>query len=216
MFKELKKRIITSIVLLALLLIMIIDNFFQVYILIICGIYALLEFFEINSIIHKKSNIKNFIFNCMFISYIFSFCVIFVILSFYFHFKILIFLILLTCIFSDIGGFIFGKIFKGPKLTKISPQKTISGSLGSFLFSIIFLNFAFFYLTNNFDPYLLIVGLLTSLGCQIGDLFFSFLKRKSLIKDTGNYLPGHGGVLDRIDGMLVGIPVGLLTLIIVY
>ena len=216
MLKGLKKRIFTSIFLLILLSIMFIDNFFQLYILIICGVFALLEFFKMNLIIFKKNKIKYLIFNCIFVLYIFLFCTIFTILSFHFHFKILIFLILLTCVFSDIGGFIFGKIFKGPKLTKISPQKTISGSLGSFLFSIIFLYSAIFYLTKNMEPNILIVGLLTSLGCQIGDLFFSFLKRKSFIKDTGNYLPGHGGVLDRIDGMLLGIPIGLLALTIIY
>ena len=73
-----------------------------------------------------------------------------------------------------------------------------------------------YYLTKNFDPYILIIGIITSIGCQIGDLFFSFLKRKSSLKDTGNFLPGHGGVLDRIDGILVGMPIGFLTLLIIY
>tara|TARA_X000001036_G_C20358944_1_gene675713 strand:+ start:223 stop:453 length:231 start_codon:yes stop_codon:yes gene_type:complete len=73
-----------------------------------------------------------------------------------------------------------------------------------------------YYLTKNFEPYIILVGIVTSVSCQIGDLFFSLLKRKSLLKDTGNFLPGHGGILDRIDGMLFGIPVGFLSLLIIY
>ena len=216
MLKNLKKRIITSLALFILLFIMLINNFIQAYVLIIIGVLALLEFFKISSIIFKKNKIKYFISNILFIFYIFSFCSIFIVFSSYFHLKILFFIILLTCVASDVGGFIFGKIFKGPKLTKISPQKTISGSLGSFLFSIIFLYTLIFYLSKNFDTYILIVGFATSLGCQIGDLFFSFLKRKSFLKNTGNHLPGHGGILDRIDGILLGIPTGLLTLLIFF
>ena len=99
--------------------------------------------------------------------------------SFFFsHLKILIFIILLTCIASDIGGYIFGKLLKGPKLTKISPQKTISGSLGSVILSIIILSYLIFYFTNNFEIKMFIVGLLTSISCQLGDLFFSLLKEK--------------------------------------
>ena len=73
-----------------------------------------------------------------------------------------------------------------------------------------------YYLTKDFEPYIVIIGLITSISCQIGDLFFSFLKRKSSLKDTGNFLPGHGGVLDRIDGILIGMPIGFLTLLIIY
>ena len=137
-------------------------------------------------------------------------------LSSYFHLKILIFLLLFTCVASDIGGFVTGKILKGPKLTKISPNKTISGSIGSLLFAIVFITLIISYLTNSFQIYSLFIGLITSIGCQVGDLFFSFLKRKSLLKDTGNILPGHGGVLDRIDGMLLGIPLGFVTSLLIY
>ena len=84
------------------------------------------------------------------------------------------------------------------------------------ILNIIFAIILVFFLTKSFDPYVIIIGFITSLGCQIGDLFFSLLKRKSSLKDTGNFLPGHGGVLDRIDGMLIGIPVGFLSLLIIY
>ena len=121
---------------------------------------------------------------------------------------------MITCIASDIGGFIFGKFFKGPKLTKISPNKTISGAIGSIIFSIFILSFIIKLLTVSFNPQIFVVGLLTSIGCQLGDLFVSFLKRKSSLKDTGKILPGHGGILDRIDGILLGLPVGFALLVI--
>ena len=133
------------------------------------------------------------------------------------HFKIILFMILLICISSDIGGILFGKIFKGPRLVKISPNKTISGSIGSFslsiLMSIILLNYIFnTEIINN-----ILLGFFVSLSVQLGDLFFSYLKRKSFLKNTGNILPGHGGILDRIDGILLGIPVGLIyVLVLVY
>tara|TARA_X000001036_G_C19996363_1_gene528481 strand:- start:59 stop:418 length:360 start_codon:yes stop_codon:yes gene_type:complete len=117
---------------------------------------------------------------------------------------------------SDIGGFVVGKMLKGKKLTKLSPNKTITGAIGSLIFSIIFLSLSIYYLTNNFGIYFSIIGCLTSIACQIGDLFFSFLKRKSFIKDTGSFLPGHGGALDRIDGILLGVPVGFLALLMIY
>ena len=109
---------------------------------------------------------------------------------------------------SDIGGYILGKAIGGKKLTKISPNKTISGSLGSFCFSI--LPLLLFY---NFDPskysysasnFLLCLEI--SLVCQLGDLLISYLKRKAKVKDTGRILPGHGGILDRVDGIIIAIP----------
>ena len=58
--------------------------------------------------------------------------------------------------------------------------------------------------------------MITSISCQLGDLFFSYLKRKAKVKDSGNFLPGHGGVLDRLDGILLGIPFGFLTLTLIF
>ena len=122
-------------------------------------------------------------------------------------------LVIITCIATDIGGYIFGKIFKGPKLTKISPRKTYAGMFGGFFLSIIFANQ---FLNNlNFleqgndvemSSKLFIFVLLISLVSQIGDITISFFKRKSKIKNTGKIIPGHGGLLDRIDGMIFAFP----------
>ena len=216
MSKNFQKRIYTSIFLFLLLFLMIVDSHITTFFLMLIGIFSVLEFFTIILKIFEKNKIKQFISSIIFIIYIFSFCTCFLILSSFLHLKILIFIVLLTCVVSDIGGFIFGKIFKGPKLTKISPNKTISGALGSLIFSSLFILMLTYYLTKSFDLYIIIVGCIISISCQIGDLFFSFLKRKSLLKDTGNFLPGHGGILDRIDGILLGIPLGFLALLTIY
>tara|TARA_E500000178_G_C16759591_1_gene634139 strand:+ start:118 stop:702 length:585 start_codon:yes stop_codon:yes gene_type:complete len=185
-------------------------------VLMILGTFSLLEFFNISLKIFKKKRLKQLLSNLIFTIYIFSFCSYFFALSFFLHLKIILFVILITCVASDIGGFVFGKIFKGPKLTKVSPNKTISGSIGSILFSSSVISLSIYFVTESFDPYILIIGILVSISCQIGDLFFSFLKRKSSIKDSGNFLPGHGGVLDRVDGLLLGIPIGFLILLLFY
>ena len=133
----------------------------------------------------------------------------------YFNLKMYLLYSVLVSIMSDIGGLVFGKIFKGKKLTKISPNKTISGSIGSFIFSILLI--PFFY-KSQIDQNLLNIFLITiiiSLTSQLGDLFISFLKRKAKVKDTSDLLPGHGGVLDRIDGIIFAIPLGLYLFIVV-
>ena len=128
--------------------------------------------------------------------------------------KIIFSIVLFSCIFSDIGGFLFGKIFKGPKLTKISPKKTISGALGSFVMCSIFTISSFYFLIKKFDLTILLIAIIISTSCQLGDLFFSYLKRKARVKDTGNFLPGHGGVLDRLDGIFLGVPIGLILILL--
>lgn len=213
--RNFKKRILTSTILFTLLFLMVINNYFLSYILLVAAVLSILEFFKMNKII-QKNNIKEFILNLIFIFYIFTFCTFFLIFSFYLHLKILIFIILLVCVASDIGGFAFGKLFKGPKLTKISPKKTITGAIGSIILSSILALFLIYFVTKNIEPLAIIIGSITSAGCQLGDLFFSYLKRKSFVKDTGNTLPGHGGILDRIDGILLGLPLGFLTLVTIY
>ena len=126
--------------------------------------------------------------------------------------KLYIYIIFLICIFSDIGGFIFGKTLKGKKLTKISPNKTISGMIGSFILSI---SVAVIYAQEYFEiNNIIIFSILISLISQFGDLIISYLKRKAQIKDTGIMLPGHGGALDRLDGLIFAIPVGLVLKIL--
>ena len=120
--------------------------------------------------------------------------------------------IISACIATDIGGYIFGNIFKGPKLTKISPKKTYSGVVGSYFFTVLSSFFLATYsnlFTNTeifFDKYLIISAFLISTSSQLGDIFISYFKRRSNIKDTGKIIPGHGGILDRIDGMVFAFP----------
>ncbi len=216
MSNNLKKRMYTSMGLILLLTLMFFNIYILAYFLMIIGVFSILEFASMNKKIFKDEIYKSIFLDILFFSYIFFVLSAFFILSFFSHLKILIFIILLTCIASDIGGFIFGKLLKGPKLTKISPQKTISGSLGSIILSTVILSILIYYFTNSFEINIFIVGLITSITCQLGDLFFSLLKRKSKIKDTGNILPGHGGVLDRVDGILLGLPLGFIIMVIVY
>ena len=116
-------------------------------------------------------------------------------------------LIVIICISTDIGGYVFGKLFKGPKLTIYSPNKTYAGMLGSFIFSILFMFiFINFYEVPEFSIKLTIFILMISFISQLGDIIISYFKRLSKIKDTGNIIPGHGGLLDRIDGMLFVFP----------
>jgi len=210
-----KKRIFTSIILFSLILLSIKYNYILTYILIIFGILSLLEFLQINSKIFSNVIYKYFI-NTFFTVYLIIFCSFIFYCSNILQLKIIVFLLLFGCIASDVGGFIVGKTFKGPKLTKISPNKTYSGAIGSFLFTFLILSIFIFIFKAKFSYNVVILSFFTSLSCQIGDLFFSFLKRKAQIKDTGNFLPGHGGILDRVDGMLFGIPVGFITLVLTY
>lgn len=199
---EFLKRLLSSIILIPLIFYVLISGtfLFNIFIL-ICFLIANYEWY-----ILSKDKIYSF------------FGYIFITISFYTFFKLkndfdlgLIILILLICISTDIGGYLFGKIFKGPKLTKFSPKKTYTGMIGSFLlpifllFILSFLSFAFNGLYNfNFE--ILIFTLLLSAVSQLGDIFISYFKRLAKIKDTGNIIPGHGGLLDRIDGMIFVIP----------
>ena len=210
-----KQRVITSIFLLLLLILFLRFEIILVYSLIIFGVVAQLEFFQIVTKIIKNKLYQ--IISCVSFSlYIFIFCLLFFIFYNFIHLKILLFTTLLGCIGSDLGGYFFGKFFKGPKLTKISPKKTFSGAIGSIFFTCLIISSIIFYFTKIFSFKLLIVGVIVSLACQIGDLLFSLLKRKAKIKDTGSFLPGHGGILDRVDGILAGMPCGFLTLILIY
>ena len=211
--KNLKKRIYTSLILLLLIIVISKSNSILVFSLIVLGVLSLLEFIDISN-----KTIKNkfylLISNLFFVVYIFIFCLFFFYFSNFVHLKVILFSLLLCCVASDIGGFVFGKTFKGPKITKISPNKTYAGSLGSIIFSMVVFSGLMISFTNNFNYMILIIAIITSTACQFGDLFFSFLKRKAKIKDTGNFLPGHGGILDRLDGIFLGIPIGFISLTI--
>ena len=215
MSTELNKRIITSIILFLFIYITIFVNLYlSLSTLIIISILCWFEFTKmINRIyVNKKEFIANLI---IILSAIYL--TVFTAISYYLiaFDKIYFLYLILICAFSDIGGYVFGKTFKGKKLTKISPNKTISGSIGSFLFSLIpYFVFKMIFLYSNiyfltFTENLLfniLISLFLSFTSQIGDLFISYFKRLSNFKDTGKILPGHGGILDRIDGIIFAIP----------
>ena len=210
---ELKRRIFTSLLLFSLLSLMMISNFLMGYFLLIISVISFLEFSNIMKKIFKK---KFFIilFNILFVLYIFTISGLFLIISFIFHLKIILFIILIICVFSDIGGFTIGKILKGPKLTSISPNKTISGSIGAILFSSLSALMSLNFVIKEDILSIIFIGFIISLFVQVGDLIFSYLKRKAKLKNTGNILPGHGGILDRIDGILLGLPIGFIILLL--
>ena len=213
MTSNLKKRIYTSFILFFLVFLIFRFNFILVYSLLILGVFSILEFLNISGKIFKKKFFK-YSLNLIFIFYVFLFSSLLIYFFNFFQLKILIFIILFGCISSDIGGYIVGNILKGPKLTKISPKKTIAGALGSILLTNLSTFILFFYLTGVSNLNIILIATITSISCQLGDLMFSFLKRKAKIKDTGNFFPGHGGVLDRLDGILLGVPVGIIVSIL--
>ena len=226
MSQNLLKRIITSIILLCILFFI---NFSHQYIftlsILILSIIICLEanklFSKLTSINHGKntSSLKKFkskflILNIITFGYIFF---IFCNFSYEIHRSegpFFFLYIISICFFTDIGGYMFGKIVGGKKLSKISPNKTISGTIGSFIFSIfpLLINLKLNYLDLEFNFNNLIFCLFISLVSQLGDLFVSFIKRKAEIKDTGNLLPGHGGVLDRLDGIIFAVPFSYLLI----
>ena len=215
MSTEFKKRLFTSIILLFSITIMFFSNLFFVFFLIIFLTVGIVEFLNIVNKLHKNI-FKKIISNTLFISYIFVLFSILLQFSVFYNLKIIIFTILLICISSDLGGYIFGKKFNGPKLTKISPNKTIAGSIGALFLSSLTSTITISYLINEITLKSFLLGIIISLGVQIGDLFFSFLKRRARLKDTGNILPGHGGVLDRIDGIVIGMPLGLIFFLMIH
>jgi phosphatidate cytidylyltransferase len=177
----------------------------------------LIEFKSVKNSTFKRFNFKFLILNLITFLYVFF---VFCNLSFEIH-KLqgpVFFVYLISiCFFTDIGGYVLGKIIGGRKLSKISPNKTISGAIGSFLFSLVpLILFSYFnYLDLEFNLSNILYNLLVSLISQLGDLFVSYLKRKSKIKDTGKILPGHGGVLDRVDGIIFAVPFSYFLLKII-
>jgi len=212
---DLKKRIITSIFLISLLALMFLYTFVMIISITVIAIICWIEFYALISKIFSKKSNKDKIFRFFYkvISLIYLFLLVYLILlakSKYPELNLVLIYSILISIMTDIGGLIIGKIFKGKKLTKISPNKTISGAMGSFIFSLFLLPFFNNYFINHEILSLLIITLSISLISQIGDIFISFIKRKAKVKDTSDILPGHGGFLDRIDGIIFAIPMGFL------
>ena len=193
--KELQKRILSSIILLPLAYYFILaGSFYLIFFTMIC---FFVSFYEWNRMIKK---IEYKFLGSLFL--IFSFFTFYQISTD--HFWIFV---LFVCVSTDIGGYIFGKLFKGPKLTKISPNKTFSGMIGGYFLSLIFLSLFMNWFNYNVNEKWFIITILISTISQIGDIIISYFKRLSKVKDTGKIIPGHGGLLDRIDGMIFAFPI---------
>jgi phosphatidate cytidylyltransferase len=196
MSNEFFKRFISSIILLPLAFYFILQgSFLLIFFTVICFVVACFEW-------HMMAKKKSY--------YIYGF--LFLIFSFYAFYKLSteligVIYIIIICSSTDIGGYVFGKIFKGPKLTKISPKKTYAGMIGGYVLSLISL----FVIINLIDyettPIHILLTILISTVSQLGDIIISYFKRLSKIKNTGKLIPGHGGLLDRIDGMIFAFPI---------
>ena len=215
MKSELLKRSISSLFLMSLIFLSaLINDYIFLSILFIVVIFSWIEWVKVIEKIRFKK-IYRIIHIILFLVYlIMAFIVcfnVFVIDKYFFL------TILMICVFSDVGGYVFGKTFGGKKLTKISPNKTISGSIGSFILSyigffVIYLYFSDLLFVRLQIEALFFIPFFISLICQSGDLFISYYKRRAKIKNTGNLIPGHGGVLDRIDGSIFALPIGFIII----
>ncbi len=211
MKKELEKRIYSSLIILPITLFFIIQG--SALLLVFLSLFFLAtcyEWFKMN----KKNDLVKL------------FGTIFLFFSFYSAFSIreksgidFFIFIILICIFTDIGGYVFGKIFKGPRLTSISPKKTYAGVIGGFLLSLVAGITYIKFISSEFlatDYLRLLFGIfLISLISQIGDLIISYFKRKAKFKDTGKILPGHGGLLDRVDGLIFVMPIIYFSMFVI-
>jgi phosphatidate cytidylyltransferase len=211
MTQEIKKRIITSFFLITLLYLMYLYSFILIISLIIIGIIVWIEFYALMSKIFQAESFNNklLLFFVKTVSLIYIASLVYVICiaeAQNANLKIQIFFAITIAISSDIGGLVVGSLIKGKKLTKISPKKTISGSIGSFCFSLLCVPFFMDVFTAYNLSILILITLVVSLVTQVGDLFISFIKRKANVKDTSDLLPGHGGFLDRVDGIIFAIP----------
>ena len=206
---ELSKRIYTSFALLTIFSTSIFNNFILAAVLICCFYIIFYEFQNLlKKIFLNNKNIKLYL-SLLIILFLNTYLVIFIWNSLNSNLsidKIFLFLLISISVTSDIGGYIFGKIIKGKKITKISPNKTYAGVCGAYITSLIF---SILFFNNYFLFYkLILIIIISSTISQIGDLFISYLKRKNNFKDTGKLLPGHGGLLDRFDGIFFTIIIG--------
>ena len=226
MSKNLFKRLITSVILITILLLVIFTNY--IVLVLSLSIVCVIIFYEASNIISKilmknknyilkKLNIKYLLLNLIACFYIFLIFFQFSHQIYKTEGSIFLLFIISVCFCADIGGYFIGKIIGGKKLTNISPNKTISGTIGSFIFSIfpLLIVLELNYLDFEYSLNSLIFVILISFVSQIGDLFISYLKRKAKIKDTGSILPGHGGMLDRLDGIIFALPFSYFLLKII-
>ena len=217
MKSEFKKRLISSILLIPVCFLLIVEGsiLFNLF-LFLCFILTILEW-------NKMSKKKNYLTISGYVFLSISFISVYLLRNFFDEQKsfILFLFVIVICISTDVGGYIFGKILKGPRLTRISPNKTISGMIGSYILSIIsvilfiYTNKGFFQSTLQFNIQIFILTILISSISQIGDILISYFKRLSKIKNSGNLIPGHGGILDRIDGMLFAFPFSFLIFLFI-
>ena len=215
MNSELLKRSISSLFLMSLIFLSaLINDYLFLSILFIAVIFCWIEWIKIIEKIRFKKifRVIHIIFFLIYLLMAFIICFNVFVIDKYFFLTIL-----MICVFSDIGGYVFGKTFGGKKLTKISPKKTISGSIGSFVLSyigffVIYLYFSDLLFVRLQIEALVFIPFFISLICQLGDLFISYYKRKAKIKNTGNLIPGHGGLLDRIDGSIFALPIGFIII----
>ena len=210
--KELQRRILSSIVLIPVSIFFIIQGSFTfIFFLSLIFLVTSLEWFKMTK---NKDLLRIFGLFFLFFSFFST-----VYLRQYIGLNFFLFLII-VCIFTDTGGYIFGKVLKGPRLTKISPKKTYSGVFGSFLISLLsgliyikYLGQKSKILLETDLLFMILLILFISLVSQIGDLIISYFKRKAKLKDTGKIIPGHGGFLDRIDGIIFVMPVTYLCVL---
>ena len=207
---EINKRIISSIFMFLILIASIYNAIILTLALLIILFEIYYEFFNLLKKIFTSSKIKLYLASLFVLIYVTSVILLTwqIAINYNDNNSLYLFIIITICVFSDIGGYIFGKTFKGKKLTSISPNKTYSGLIGAYLLSYVMVYFLYnSYLTLSF---IAIYTFIISSISQIGDILISFLKRKSRIKDTGILIPGHGGLLDRLDGIIFAIPFGVI------
>ena len=193
---EFIKRLVSSIILIPITIYFIIQgSFLLIFFIAICFVVSCFEWYMMSK--KKLYSIYGFLF---------------LIFSFYTFYELSIeligvFYVIIICSSTDIGGYVFGKIFKGPKLTKISPKKTYAGMIGGYFLSLIIISVIINFIGFEITPILFLLTILISTVSQLGDILISYFKRLSKIKNTGKLIPGHGGLLDRVDGMIFAFPI---------
>ena len=205
---NLLNRIFTSMTLFFIVYGAMINRYLLLIFITLIGFVVMIEVYRLIKVIFKDNNNKILLLYLIPIIYLSIF---FPQLYFFItsdnNNKLIFIYLLLVCVMTDLGGYIFGKFFQGKKLTNISPNKTYSGLIGSYILSNIV--FIYFFFKFNFSYSFLILTFIICSISQVGDLFISYLKRKAKVKDTGTLLPGHGGILDRIDGIIFALPIGI-------